>query len=136
MQDFQKLHVWHESVELAADIYEVTVRLPRAERYGITAQVRSAAVSISSNIAEGCGRPTRKDFARFLGFAIGSASELESQLYIIARLGLLDGDLITALVRRTARCRKRLIALYQSVSASVSTQDPEPTTHDSLYDGR
>ncbi|HSJ34631.1 MAG TPA: four helix bundle protein [Acidimicrobiia bacterium] len=135
MQDFRKLRVWHESIELAAAVYEMTRRLPRSERYGITAQVRGAAVSISSNIAEGCGRPSRKDFARFLGIAIGSASELESQLYIIARLGLLEDDHISVLVRRTAQCRKRLIALYQSVGAAISTQYPEPTTHYSL-DGR
>ncbi|HLU31522.1 MAG TPA: four helix bundle protein, partial [Acidimicrobiia bacterium] len=121
MQDFRKLRVWQDAIELAAAVYEVTSRLPNAERYGLRAQTRSSAISVSSNIAEGCGRPTRKDMARFLGIAIGSICELESQIYVIARLDLLDEASTESLVVKTDRCKRQLINLYRRVLAVSDT---------------
>ena len=82
--------MWHEAVELATRIYCLTNGYPARERYGLIAQMRRAAVSVSSNIAEGAGRGSAKDMARFLRVAIGSICELESQLEVSRKLGLTD----------------------------------------------
>jgi four helix bundle protein len=128
VQDFRKLRVWQESIELAAAVYELTALLPDSERYGLRAQMRSSAISVSSNIAEGCGRPTRRDMARFLGIAIGSICELESQLYVLVRLKLVDEAWIESLVARTDRCKRQLISLYRRVLARSGTYHLPPTT--------
>ena len=77
MRDFRKLQVWEKSHELTLKIYEVTSQFPREEIYGLTNQIRRACTSIPTNIAEGCGRESTADFARFLQIAMGSASETE-----------------------------------------------------------
>ena len=112
MQDFKKLRVWSESVELAARIYSLT-SLSSAERYGLTAQMRSAVISISSNVAEGSGRMAPADKARFLQMAIGSASELESQLLVADRLTLIpDHD---GILDHVDKVRRQLIRLKANV---------------------
>jgi four helix bundle protein len=82
---FEKLDVWQKAVELADDVYVVTRSFPDHERFGLTAQMRRAAVSISSNIAEGSGRSSDADFARFLEIAYGSLMEIVSQSPIAQR---------------------------------------------------
>ena len=77
MRDFRKLQVWERSHELTLKIYELTSQFPREEIYGLTNQIRRACTSIPTNIAEGCGRESTADFARFLQIAMGSASETE-----------------------------------------------------------
>ena len=85
MKDFRQLKVWEKSHQLALAIYKVTKEFPKEELYGLTSQIRRASMSIPTNIAEGCGRNTDADFARFLQMAMGSASETEYQL-ILARV--------------------------------------------------
>ncbi len=82
VESFKQLIVWQKSVELVKDVYEITNQLPKAELYGLTSQMRRAAVSIPSNIAEGKKRKTKKDFIQFLRIANGSTAELETQLII------------------------------------------------------
>src|SRR5689334_22654421 len=84
MQDFRKLKVWEKSHQLTLDVYGATDRFPREELFGLTQQMRRSASSIPTNIAEGCGRGSSADLARFLQIAMGSACELEYQL-ILAR---------------------------------------------------
>ncbi|MFP3913806.1 MAG: four helix bundle protein [Actinomycetota bacterium] len=115
MQDFRRLHVWHEAVDTAVSIYRATENLPAAEEYGLRAQMRAAAVSVSSNIAEGCGRPGRGDMARFLGIAIGSVCELQSQLLIAQHLGILADAEMEDPLRRVDDLRRGLIALHGRV---------------------
>lgn len=86
---YQKLVVWQRSMDLVSEIYQTTVAIPDNEKFGLTAQIRRAAVSIPSNIAEGAGRNSDKDFVRFLNIACGSLQELETQLLISARLNYL-----------------------------------------------
>lgn len=86
IESFKQLQVWQRSVELVEEIYEVTKNFPREELYGLTDQMRRAAVAIPSNIAEGKKRGTRKDFTQFLRIADGSAAELETQMIIAQKL--------------------------------------------------
>jgi four helix bundle protein len=88
--NFEKLGVWQRAVDLAAFIYDVTGKFPSDERFGITSQMRRAAVSVSSNIAEGSSRSSRQDFARFVELAVGSLYELVSQGFIALKQGFLD----------------------------------------------
>lgn len=99
MKSHKDLIVWQKSMTLVKRLYEVTQAFPKEELFGITSQMRRAAVSIPSNIAEGYGRITDKDTVRFLSIALGSASELETQLLICEQLGLMKnpelGELLT-----------------------------------------
>ena len=88
------LKVWQKSIELVELIYKITERYPSNEQYGLVSQMRRAAVSVPSNIAEGYRRQYRKEYKQFLSVALGSCSELETQLEISKRLGFLkDNDL-------------------------------------------
>ncbi len=89
-QHYRDLLVWQKAIELVTDIYRVTRGFPKDELYGLTSQIRRAAVSIPSNIAEGQGRLTRGEFRQFLGQARGSYAELETQLIIARNLGYLS----------------------------------------------
>ncbi len=88
--DFKQLRVWKEAERLTVDVYRLTREFPVEEKYNFTSQLRSAALSIASNIAEGCGRSTQPDFKRFLYQALGSAKEVECQLLLAKRLTI-DG---------------------------------------------
>jgi len=92
MRDFKKLEVWRIARELNKLIYVATKVFPKDEIYGLTSQIRRASVSISSNISEGCGRRTSKDFAQFLYNAMGSIKEVECQIFISKDLGYLTSD--------------------------------------------
>ena len=83
---YKDLFVWQKAIILAVETYKITENFPKSELYGITSQMRRAAVSIPSNIAEGRGRGTKKDYVNFLRIAYGSASELETQLTIVQKL--------------------------------------------------
>jgi four helix bundle protein len=90
MQDFRKLDVWERSHNLTLRIYGATRRFPDSEKFGITSQLRRCSASIPANIAEGCGRDTAADMARFLQIAMGSASELHYHLILANDLQYLD----------------------------------------------
>jgi four helix bundle protein len=88
MRDHRDLEVWQKAMDLAAEMYELTALFPPAERYGLCSQMRRAAVSVPSNIAEGAGRRTTKDFLAFVHMARGSLAELETQALLASRIGL------------------------------------------------
>jgi four helix bundle protein len=92
MKNFRDLQIWRRSHELTPEIYRLTQEFPKSELYGLVSQMRRASASIPTNIAEGCGRNTEKDFARFLDNAMGSASELEYQLILAQDLEYIDQD--------------------------------------------
>jgi four helix bundle protein len=89
---YQQLVVWQQSMQLVTDIYKVTAVFPEVERFGLVSQMRRASVSIPSNIAEGSGRGSDKDFRRFLLNARGSLNELDTQLILSERLGFIRYD--------------------------------------------
>ena len=84
------LDAWKEAIQLVEDVYKITRSFPKEEMYGLTSQLRRAAVSIPSNIAEGAARNSTKEFIQFLHVALGSVSELETQMIIANRLDYLD----------------------------------------------
>ena len=98
VRDFKELDIWKRSFELVEEIYVVVAGFPKEEIYGLSQQLKKAIVSVSSNIAEGCGRRTNKDFVQFLYMAFGSVREVESQLMIAGRLGYLDDEKLKRLV--------------------------------------
>ena len=116
MRDFRRLDVWRDSIALGRAVYSLTEDFPKRERFGLVAQLRSSVVSISSNIAEGAGRGSQKELARFLRIAIGSTCELESQIELAIELGMMQpSPEITAQVDRT---RRRLIRLVTRIETS------------------
>lgn len=115
MQDFKKLQVWEKSHDLTLRLYEITVQFPRAEIYGITSQIRRACASIPTNIAEGCGRKSPADFARFLQIAMGSASETEYLILLAYNLKYLDVAQYTELTNITIEVKKMLTSLLKKL---------------------
>ena len=89
MRNFRKLEIWQKGIELVKTIYKTTLEFPHAEKFGLISQMQRAAVSIPSNIAEGCSRNSDIEFKRFLEIAIGSSFELETQLIIATDLKIL-----------------------------------------------
>lgn len=90
IKSHKDLKVWQESMVLVTEIYTVTEYFPKHENYGLTSQIRRASISIPSNIAEGAGRRGEKEFTRFLFIALGSLSEVETQLEIAYRLHYIE----------------------------------------------
>jgi len=106
MKNFRELKVWEKGNELTLAVYKATARFPNEERYGLTSQIRRSSVSVPANIAEGCGRGSDADLARFLQIAAGSASELESHLLLAMQLHLLsarDHEYLTKQVMEVKR---------------------------------
>ena len=125
MQSFRKLQVWEKSHDLTLRIYKLTSEFPREEIYGLTSQIRRACASIPTNIAEGCGRESSADFARFLQIAIGSASETEYLILLAHDLEYLTADQHAELMDTTIRVKKMLTALVKNVRMNSR---PVPTT--------
>ena len=120
-RNFREYPVWNEAVDYATYVYEVTSQMPWFEKKGLCDQLQRAAVSISSNIAEGAARSTDADFAHFLDFALGSAFEVETQLKISKNVGYfknLDTDLYVnfqELMNRIHSIERQLNALISSI---------------------
>ena len=115
MKDFKKLQVWKKSHDLTLRIYDVTSRFPREEIYGLTSQIRRACASIPTNIAEGCGRNSSADLARFLQIAMGSASETEYLILLAHDLKYLDPGQYAELTDATIRVKKMLTSLIKKL---------------------
>ena len=92
MHNFKELIIWKRSVDLAVKVYQLSKDFPNEEKFGLTSQITRSAVSIGSNIAEGSGRNTDKDFNNFLGIALGSSFELDTQLIIANKIGIIDDE--------------------------------------------
>ena len=90
MHNYNNLQIWQDSMNLVQSVYEAVATFPQEERYGLTSQMTRSAVSIPSNIAEGAGRNTNREFTHFLSIAIGSMFELETQVLIAERVGYID----------------------------------------------
>jgi four helix bundle protein len=117
VRDHRKLRAFEVADELALAIYEATRSFPADERFGLRSQMRRSAVSIASNIVEGCGRRTEADYLRFLDIANGSARELEYQISLAARLGFLTQLDLEKVARLSSEANRVLAALQRSLRA-------------------
>lgn len=115
MQDFKKLLVWQKAIQLATNTYKLTSVFPPEERFGLTNQIRRAVISISNNIAEGCGRFSQKDLVHFLQISLGSTNEIENCLIIGQGLCFLTDDAFNELNSQNTEVRKMLIALIEKI---------------------
>ena len=115
MKDHKDLDVWKSAIDLVMGIYEATALFPREELFGLITQMRRAAVSIPSNISEGAARQTGKEFIQFLFIALGSASELETQLIIANKLNLFDKSIYPDLENDIKSIRILILGLVRSL---------------------
>ncbi len=118
MRDYKTLTVWQKAHQLVLAVYRATAQLPKEELYGLTSQIRRAAASIPANIAEGCGRYTDADFARFVQIALGSANEVEYHLLLAYDLGFIKDDIHQNLSKDADEIRRMLIGLIQKLRQS------------------
>jgi four helix bundle protein len=117
-KDYRDLIAWQLAMELVMLVYRYTKSLPKEEIYGLTSQMRRAAVSIPSNIAEGQGRQTKRDFRNFLAIALGSLRELETQILISNGLTYFTDSTTTELCNLTDRVGRLLRGLAKSLIAN------------------
>ena len=111
MRNFRDLDVWLRAHRLALDVYAAAKTFPKEELFGLTSQIRRAALSIPNNIAEGCGRRSQAEFAHFLQIAMGSASELEYLLLFSQDAGFLSDDLNHELMPEVQQIKRMLTTL-------------------------
>jgi four helix bundle protein len=116
VRSYRDLVAWQKSLDLVTEIYRCTQAFPKVELYGLISQLRRAAVSVPSNIAEGHARLTTGEFRQFLGHALGSLMEIETQILIAERLGYLDATESKGLFARTSEVGKIIRGLIQSLS--------------------
>jgi four helix bundle protein len=121
----KRLNVWKQAVELSLLIYQATEKFPCEERYSITDQMRRAATSIATNIAEGAARKSKREFARFLHMAQGSLSELDTQLEIVKRLGYVQEESWRMLDARMNEVDKMLSGLIRHQTSKGGVRSEE-----------
>jgi len=119
VRSYRDLEVWRRSKDLAVAVYRRTEEFPARERFGLAAQLRSSAVSIPSNVAEGHGRPHRADYLRLVGIANGSLKELETQLIIAQETGLMPD--VADLLDECTRLGRMLAALMTKLKQPPAT---------------
>jgi four helix bundle protein len=130
VRSFRDLEVWRLGLDLVQGVYQCTAAFPKSETYGLAAQMRAAAVSIPSNIAEGQARNSTKQFLQFLSFALGSLAELETQLELATRLEYAK-DEIPGLLGQVNLLGKKLHCLQRSIRSTlvkVLTSNQSPAT--------
>ncbi len=119
MHNSKELKIWNRAIDLTVDVYKATDCFPKQETYGLTSQIRRAAVSIPSNIAEGAGRNSNNEFRHFLGIASGSSFELQTQLIISNRLNLLEEEVLEPLLKEIQELQKMNYKLRMNLSAKI-----------------
>jgi four helix bundle protein len=121
MRDFHGLVVWQKSHALVLETYRLTKRFPDDERFGLISQLRRSAASVPANLAEGCGRGSELDFARFVQMAMGSASEVEYHILLSKDLGYLPTDDFAKLSTSVQEVKRVLTSLLRSAREQVRT---------------
>ena len=121
MKDFRRLQVWEKAHALTLSVYRATDAFPKNEMYGLTSQIRRACVSIGSNIAEGAGRSSDRELARFLDIAGGSANEVEYQLLLARDLGYLNAESYSSLNAMTNEIKRMINAFTRRIRQTAPT---------------
>lgn len=123
MNKLEELKIWNKAIDLTVEVYKATSNFPSDERFGLISQSRRAAVSISSNIAEGAGRNSMKEFNNFLGMANGSSYELQTQLIIANKLDLLSIDILNPLLLQIDELQKMNYGFQQMLKRKIDNKE-------------
>ena len=115
MRNFRKLDVWVDSIKLAKEIYRITAKFPKEEKFGLVSQMNRASVSVPSNIAEGASRRTKKNFASFIDISLGSAFELETQLILSESLNMVSKEEFNAIIPILHSLQRQINALRTAI---------------------
>ena len=118
MHNFRKLQIWIDGINLVDDIYNATDKFPKHELFGLASQMQRSATSVPSNIAEGSGKSSNKDFARFLSISVGSLFELETQVLIAERRGYIDNSQSQDLQNKIIRLEKMINTFKEKLDPS------------------
>ncbi len=116
MAGYRDLKVWQAAMQLAAEVYKLSAQFPKHEVYGLSSQIQRSAVSVPSHIAEGHGRNSKGEFNHFLGVALGSLAELETQLLLAQQLGYLTEEAVTPALKISDETGKMLKGLQKSLT--------------------
>ncbi|MBI3124542.1 MAG: four helix bundle protein [Ignavibacteriales bacterium] len=119
MRNFKELKIWQKSRELVKNVYSITEKFPSDERFGLISQMRRAAVSIVSNIAEGSGKESEKEFLRFLETAYSSAFELETQFVLSEDLGFLDHKENEIVLELIQEIQKMIYSFSKTIKSNI-----------------
>ncbi len=122
MRNYKDLQTWSKAHNLTLELYKLSRQFPKEEIYGLTSQLRRAASSIGANLAEGCGRQSNPEFARFVRISMGSASELDYHLLLSRDLGLLDNAAYERVSKGLTEVRKMLASLLATVEIETQTR--------------
>lgn len=115
MSTFRNLLIWQKSMTLTTQIYQLTSTFPKEEIYGLTSQIRRCSVSIPSNIAEGYGRESDKEFLRFLNISIGSLFEMQTQLEIAKNIAYINEDLFNNLYENSREVERMIVSFIKKI---------------------
>ena len=119
MHNFKELKIWQKSIKLAGEVYTLLVEYPEFEKYGLISQMRRSVVSIPSNIAEGSGRGSNKDFRRFLAISLSSAFELETQLILSHNFGFISETIFKSFSEKLQELQKMIFGFRKSLSKTT-----------------
>lgn len=117
MHNFKDLKVWQKAVDFAVKIYSMTKTYPNDEKFGLVSQMRRAGVSIPSNIAEGCAKTSSKSFVNSLEVSLGESFELETQLIISQRVGILDPEIAKEMESDLSEVQRMIMGLKSSIES-------------------
>jgi len=116
MHNYRELKIWQRSMDFVVRVYEISSNFPKEEKYGLTSQLRSCAVSIPSNISEGAGRATNKQFKYFLEISMGSCNEAQAQIELAFRFGYISKKILEELTGEGLQIYKMVLAFYNSLN--------------------
>jgi four helix bundle protein len=122
VHNFKELKVWQKSMEIAADVYNLTAKLPSNEKYGLISQINRSVISIPSNIAEGTGRKSPKEFDQFLSVALSSAFELETQILLAGKLKMLENSECSEVLLNLQEIQKMIFGLKKKIEKEFQEQ--------------
>jgi four helix bundle protein len=115
MHNYRELKIWQRSMDLCENVYMATANFPKEERFGLTSQIKDCATSIPSNIAEGAGRNTNKQFRHFLEFSMGSDNELQTRIELARRFKYIEDASAFALIDEALQIFKMILSFYNSL---------------------
>ena len=119
MHNFRELKIWQEAIEITKQTYKTTKKFPQSEIYGLTSQMNRAAVSIPSNIAEGAGRNSNKEFTQFLNIAIGSCFELETQMILAFEFSYIQKDDLDMFIFNINKLERMINSLMSTLRKQI-----------------